>query len=308
MRNFEVERSILIRRSAEEVFGIVRDFKSWPRWSPWLCAEPQCNLNFLEDGTQYSWEGEVVGSGEMKVVGEEESKSIDLELTMSKPWKSVSQVRFHFGREGDRTRVTWSINGQLPLFLFWMAPIMAASIGFDYRRGLSMLKDFCQTGSIPSQLDFLGEGRFEGLTFVGIKTSCRIADIEEKMVADRLRLKKWIQDQHITPSGQPLSIFHKWAMVRGEATYTLGFPVEKVPGWLPEDFEGGTIPPCSVQQLRHTGPFRHLGNAWSVGISHIRARRWKQQRRIHPFEIYEKNADEALGDEMITTVYFPIAK
>lgn len=306
MSNFEVERTTLIGEPVEEVFATVRDFQSWPRWSPWLRAEPDCQLDFTPDGSAYSWDGEVVGSGEMKVIAEKKNHSIDYELTFLKPWKSTAQVRFLFSPEGDRTRTAWKINGKLPFFLFWMKGIITSTIGMDYKRGLAMLKDLLQTGSVPSELEFQGSQSFPGLSYVGIKTNCRIADIAEKMEADMNKLRKWVQDQHITPSGPPLSIYHKWSLVQGTTSYTLGFPVEKIPGWLPENFVSGKIPSCQTQQIQHTGPYRHLGNAWAAGMAHIRAKKWKPLRSIAPFEIYHNTPAETPEKKLVTTVYFPM--
>ncbi len=306
MTNIEVERSNLIGVPVDKVYATVRDFKSWPRWSPWLCSEPNCQLHFAPDGSSYSWEGEVVGAGEMKVISEKENEFIDYELTLTKPWKSVAQVRFHFRPEGDRTRTTWSLKSQLPFYLFWMRGMMTSAIGMDYQRGLAMLKDLLKKGSVPSSLDFMGPFSFDGLSYVGIQTSCRIADVAEKMEADMNKVQKWVQDQHITPSGKPLSIYRKWNLTQGTTTYTIGFPVEKIPGWLPENFVSGKIPPCQVQRFQHTGPYRHLGNAWSTGMAHIRAKKWQPLRSVHPFEIYENNPDEVPSEELVTTVHFPI--
>lgn len=306
MGNFEVERSNLIGIPVEKVYATVRDFQSWPQWSPWLCAEPDCPLEFASDGSQYSWNGSVVGAGEMKVVGERENDFIEYELTMLKPWKSVSKVRFQFGREGERTRTTWSMEGSLPFYMFWMKGLMTSAIGMDYKRGLAMLKDLLQEGGVPSALDFQGQGNFEGLSFVGVKRECRIADISEKMEGDMQRMNKWLQDQHITPSGNPLSIYHKWSLVQGETCYTIGFPIEKVPGWLPEDLVSGVIPACQVQRIVHTGSYCHLGNAWSAGMAHIRAKTWKRARKVHPFEIYHNDPSEVAEKELVTTVHFPM--
>ena len=36
---FPVRKSIRIAAPAQQVYDLVRDFKSWPEWSPWLIAE-----------------------------------------------------------------------------------------------------------------------------------------------------------------------------------------------------------------------------------------------------------------------------
>ena len=37
---FDVQRSIVIRKPVDLVYGTVADFSSWRSWSPWLTQEP----------------------------------------------------------------------------------------------------------------------------------------------------------------------------------------------------------------------------------------------------------------------------
>ncbi|MBV2090223.1 MAG: polyketide cyclase, partial [Candidatus Thiodiazotropha sp. (ex Ctena orbiculata)] len=41
---FVVSRSLAIGVAKEEVFEKIKDFKSWPEWSPWLMHEPETRL------------------------------------------------------------------------------------------------------------------------------------------------------------------------------------------------------------------------------------------------------------------------
>jgi hypothetical protein len=243
----------------------------------------------------------------MKVVNETEQRFIECELVMSKPWKSTSRVLFLFRPEGDRTRVTWRLRGNLPFFLFWKHNAIETAIGMDYRYGLAMLKDLLEKGSIPSRIDFEGPQKFTGFSFVGLCTDCRILDVAEKIEADLLKLDKWVGDQHITPGGKAFTIFQKWAFSTGDARYTLAYPVDKVPGWLPEGFVSGKIPNCETYQIRHTGAYRHLGNAWAAGRARLKAKLWKPARGTEPFEVYEREEPEVAASEEVTVVHFPIA-
>lgn len=309
MGSFEVERSLLIDVPVEQVYAIVRDFKTWPHWSPWLCAEPDCPVDFSSDGSSYSWDGQIVGAGMMTVVSEKKEALIDFQLRLQRPYKSTSKVSFIFRPEGDRTRITWRQNGSVPFFIFWKADGVAAEIGASYRHGLLMLKDFVERGSVPSRIDFLGPQDFSGYSYVGLRTDCRIMDVGEKMEADLQKVKKWVQDQHVTPIGKAFAIYNKWSLAHGDTRYTIGYPVEKVPGWLPEGFVSGEIPNCKAYQIKHTGPYRHLGNAWSAGYARARAKVWQPARGQAPFEVYEDLDSEVpvLLNEKVTTLFFPIA-
>ena len=303
---FEVERSVLIDVPVDQVYTQVRDFQTWPIWSPWLGAEPGCLVEHSPEGTEFKWQGEVVGTGQMKVVKESRNQSIDYELTLLQPWQSTSQVSFTFRPEGERTRIFWKMNGKLPFYLFWMQGTMEAEIGMDYKRGLLMLKDYVEAGAVPSQIEFLGEQQFAGFSYVGLRRDCRIMDVNEKMEADLQKVSKWIEDQHVSPVGQAFTIFHKWSPRRAETSYTIGLPLDKIPGWLPEGFVGEQIPACEVQMIRHVGAYRHLSNAWGAGNACIKAKKWNSTK-VDPFEVYENNRGESgEAKEGVTTLYFPV--
>ncbi len=83
--------------------------------------------------------------------------------------------------------------------------------------------------------------------------------------------------------------------------------VESAPESLPEGFVAGEFPACEAYEVTHSGPYRHLGNAWSSGMMHARAKVFKQSKKIHPFETYGNNPETTPENELITNVYFPIA-
>ncbi len=305
MPKFAVVRSNVINASPSDVFASVRDFKQWTPWSPWLLSEPDCPVNVAEDGLSYSWEGKIVGSGEMAIVAEEAGSSISYRLTFLTPWKSVSAVRFDFAEKDGGTEVTWAMDSSLPFFMFWMKSMMQAWIGMDYQRGLMMLKDHVETGEVPSKLEFVGQSRFPGAKYVGIRTTCGLDDVGPAMERDFGALASWASDSGTELAGKPFSIYHKYDMVKGTTEYTAGIPLEFVPVELGEGMVSGELAACPAYAVRHTGPYRHLGNAWSAGMMRGRSKVFRQNKRVDPFEIYENDPAEVAEKDLITTVYFP---
>ena len=120
MPTFNVEKTIHIQSSLEKVFDIIRDFRQWQPWSPWLIAEPGCQVDYAEDGSSYSWDGQIIGSGEMLVKEEEKPKQIHYQLTFIKPWKSTCPVKFILEEDQGGVKVTWTMEGSLPFFMFFM--------------------------------------------------------------------------------------------------------------------------------------------------------------------------------------------
>ena len=142
---FTVERSIVIETPTETVFTMISDFNTWPSWSPWLSQEPEGPVEISgEPGTpghKQSWDGKKIGSGHIELDEVVPDRSLGYNLYFIKPWKSNSRAAFRFEPEGNGTRVSWSMDGTLPIFLFFMKKKMSAMVGSDYERGLAMLKE-----------------------------------------------------------------------------------------------------------------------------------------------------------------------
>jgi DNA gyrase inhibitor GyrI len=305
MPTFEVCRSTRIEAPAPAVHAVVRDFRSWPKWSPWLIADPHATLAFSDDGRRYDWEGPVAGSGFLEIAGDQAPGSIDLSLTFLKPWKSTSSVGFQFAEVDGGTEVTWTMNGTLPWFMFWMKSMMAGNIGSDYDRGLSMLKALIETGEVPSKLEFPGIADIPATAYVGINTECPISEISGHMEQDFARLHEWLAESGLTPSSAPFSSVSSWSPARDLCRYTVCLPFFEAPAEAPAGFVGGTRPACRAYRVRHTGAYRHLGNAWAAGMMHARSKVFDASKRLAPFEIYESDPENTPEDELVTVVHIP---
>jgi predicted transcriptional regulator YdeE len=306
MPQFNVRKSVLIDAPLERVYDTVRDFKLWPIWSPWLIAEPDCNVTFSNDGRTYSWDGTIVGAGENGVTQETRPKEIHYRLVFQKPWKSVASVAFAFAEKDAQVEATWSMESSLPLFLFWMKSMMSAFLGMDYERGLLMLKDYVETGNVPSKLDFLGPQASRAIHYVGIRRKCPKSDLPIHMTKDFGRLTEWSGSQNLQPAGRPLTICHHFECVKGMMDYTAAIPVSTAPQNLPSGFVSGVLPEGRVYSIQHTGPYRHLGNMWAAGQMHERAKVFHRNTKIPCFETYENTPDETDENALVTTVHFPI--
>lgn len=309
MPKFHIAKAVEIAAPVSEVFATVRDFRSWPSWSPWLIAERECEVSFDSDGKGYQWEGEVVGSGQMKIVGEAENEEITYELQFLKPWKSRADVAMKFSEEtkdgAPMTRVVWEMDSSLPIFMAWMKKSMTAFIGMDYERGLAMLRDKLERGMVPSALEFSTHS-LDACRFVGIRTKCEIETLGPSMEGDIASLDEWMGKIELKPQGALRSFYHKWDAVHQVVEYSIGYPVAEVPDQLPPGTVLMELPAMDTYAVIHTGCYAHLGNAWSAGVMHGRAKKFKQRRGIHPFEIYESNRDETPPEQLVTTVHFPL--
>jgi len=308
MPKMHVKRSLEINAPVDKVYALVNDFSKWSDWSPWLIMEPGAQVTLSDDNKYYEWQGNRVGEGNMKILDEQENVSVDYDLNFLKPWKSHADVRFELESKGDNTHVTWYMDSGLPFFLFWMKKAMEAYVGMDYVRGLYMLKDLAEKGEVPSKLEFKGESDFKGFKYVGVKTDSKVTDIGNDMEKDFDKLDQYFKDNDLyTEETVPFSQYHKWDPVKDKVVYTCGFSVEEVPDNLPAEFATGELAPTRIYTLQHTGPYTHLGNAWSTMMSMERAKEFKHNgKQYHPFEIYLNDPATTAPNDLITQVNFSL--
>jgi effector-binding domain-containing protein/uncharacterized protein YndB with AHSA1/START domain len=302
MPKITVRKTIRIAAPPESVFAAIIDYRRWTAWSPWLIAEPGCTVTYDADGKGYSWEGKIIGSGRMETTAQQPNRSVDSDLTFLKPWKSHAKVRFELVPHADgSTEVVWSMDSSLPFFMFFLKSMMEGFIGMDYDRGLKMMKDHVETGHVPSKLEFTGVEDFSGFSFIGVKTQCAIPEIGPQMEKDLTKLANWLKVAGAAPAGPPFAQYHLWSPMKNTVQYTIGFPMA-APTAATGDFISGSIPACKVYVVRHTGPYRHLGNAWASGMMHGRAKAFRQARTPHSFEIYENDPATTPEDQLRTKV------
>lgn len=308
---FSLSRSIGISKPASEVYAFLVDFSNWPSWSPWLCQEPGCPVSIEgkpgQEGHSQHWQGKHIGEGKMHIAKHEASKSIEYSMVFLKPWKSKSEVKFKLevGESPDETRVSWEMDSTLPIFLFWMKKMMTAWVGMDYERGLGMLKDRLESGSVLSKVESKGIVDQGAFYFVGLRSTCDLEQVGPSMEKDFSEIKNKVGESKPDFS---ISFYHDYDMVKKSCDYTAAFcflkdPDKAIDG---EHFVRGHIPAHKALQVNHFGPYKYLGNAWAALMSHSRSQRLKRKKQIDMYEVYKKMPGEVEDGKIETHLFFPI--
>ena len=306
MPKMNVVRSVTIDAPLEKVFDTLNDLHSWIDWSPWLVMEPEASVTVADDGTFYEWNGKRVGSGEMKITSFVENKTVFYDLTFLTPWKSEAKVRFDVSVSEGGTNVAWTMESSMPWFMFWMVGMMEGFIAMDFDRGLAMLKEYIEKGTINSRLEFKGIVELPEIHYVGVKTTCGFDEIGEVMRADFGKLEAVGKEYENIATGTGYTIYHDWNFKKRETTYTACIGVTEIPGNISGGFFSGTIPASKVYILRHIGAYNHLGNAWSTLMSMERNKEFKKKKGFHPFEWYVSDPRQTPEDELITDICFGV--
>ena len=302
-----IEKSTVIEVPVDKTYSILSDFNHWKIWSPWLITEPEAKVSISDDAKSYEWEGKRTGSGNMSILDESTNQSIDYDLNFLKPWKSTAKVRFKLESEGENTKVSWSMDSSLPFFMFWMKKMMIALIGMDYDRGLSMLKEYAEKGEVTSKLDFKGESDFPGCQYIGINRTCELNKMGDHMMNDFEKIKEFLDANESLKADFAFSIYHKWDPANNKVIYTGAWGIDRKPDNLPDGFITDEIPSTRIHTVSHMGPYTYLGNAWSALYAMHRAKEFKPNKKLHPFEVYANDPQEVAEKDIVTDIHFPVA-
>lgn len=301
-----VERTISIAASAEKVKSIITDFNHWTPWSPWIILEPETKVTVSADNKTQEWEGKRIGSGRMEIAGETGSR-IHYDLTFLKPWKSKAKADFVVEPvDENNTNLTWTMEGSLPFFMFFMKKLMERMIGMDYDRGLLMLKDYIESGKVNASLKFIGNENYDGCKYVGVKNECKIDDIGEVMEADFKKLNDFANSNKETITDEIFTLYHKFDFNRNKVVYTSAVGVKTLPENVPAGMISGNVEATKLHTVQHTGPYELSGNAWSAIMAMERAKEFKKNKKIPPIEFYRNNPLETDPKDLVTDVSMPV--
>ena len=149
-KTYNIEKSIIIKKSPGDVMNKVGDLSSYSQWNPWQQMDPTAKATITgtpnTPGHKYAWDGKKVGIGSLTLKSID-SKHIHFDLEFVKPWKAKAKDNWLFEAWGDghEAKVTWQNSGDLP----WpmarlMSPMISKNLNHQFEVGLSNLKKLCE--------------------------------------------------------------------------------------------------------------------------------------------------------------------
>lgn len=305
---YHVEKNTLINADMSTVRSLVEDFSQWNNWSPWTIIEPECTVKVTgkpgEKGHAMSWDGKIIGSG-INTLTSNKNNELRYDLEFIKPFKSKAQTGFVLEESEGGVKVTWTMDAGMPFFLFFMVKKMKAWIGMDYDRGLRMLKEMAENGKVNAETINNKVVDLKGFSYVGIQKTVAFEDIGEEMKKDFDTLLDDIVHKRNASPKHWISLYPKMDMVNMRMTYIAAVSDEQLQGEdLDPEYVRGEIKDGKALEIKHNGSYDFLGNAWSMGMMYLRAKKMKQDGV--PFELYRNSPKEVQPEELKTSIYFPI--
>jgi len=177
----------------------------------------------------------------------------------------------------------------------------------DYKRGLALLKDYLETGSICSATTIDAIVDVEQVYYIGARGDATLDEIGPAMDKSFKSLLEASASNQFSIDDVPLCFYNSMDIKTHRCEYTAAlttFEAVKVDAPLVSDFR----PECTALKVIHAGPYRHLGNAWSVIMAEAKARKLKVLKSQIPFERYLNDPSEVDEDDLITEIYLPIKR
>lgn len=151
MGDFSMSRSTIINASADQVHGLVDDFRLWPQWSPWEGLDPALERTYSGPasgvGSRYHWSGnKKAGEGEMEIV-ESIPARVAVDLQFLKPFKARNLTTFDLQQAGEgQTRVVWTMSGRRGVVMSLAGKLFFdRAIGKDFDKGLASLRSAAES-------------------------------------------------------------------------------------------------------------------------------------------------------------------
>ena len=143
---FEVQRSTSIRASAERIFPFINDLRTFNTWNPFDKKDPSTKGTYSGPesgkGAAYAFESSQAGTGRLEIADAASPSRVTMKLSMTKPLAADNRVQFILQPQGDTTRVTWAMDGDVPFVgkLIHLFVDMDRMVGQEFAAGLAELK------------------------------------------------------------------------------------------------------------------------------------------------------------------------
>jgi len=271
-----------------------------------VTASTRIEASVATVGHGYSWSGNKVGAGAMEWM-QIAPNQLNAKLTFLKPFKSVANTHFNIDAIGSSTEVEWVMNSSLPFFMFFMVGQFKAMIKMDYKRGLAMLKDYIETGAVDSRMSAEGAVDTPASPYIGVTATTTMDDIAASMEKSFGELSTGLNASGINPVGPPMALYHKMDIKQAQCHYTAALPVADGGATLQAaGLALGETVADKAFKVVHTGPYRHIGNAWALAMSDMRHAKLKANKRQPPFERYLNDPSDTAEQDLITEIYVPL--
>lgn len=295
----------MVRKTAL-IYDLTRNLTKWDLWTPWKKLDSTAIYKLIgpdgKIGTTRTWEGKVIGNGQMTLTQliPNELVGYDLEFQHGK-YQSKGKIAIE--AKGDSAKVSWIDEGDLgynPISRY-MGLFMGKMLAPDFEKGLATLKRVVDQRKDWPKIE---EKIIPGQTVLLIRDSAgpnTYATVLGKGYED---IMHFIKSSKLQPKGPPFAIYLKYDTVTMFSMMDLGIPVEKaVKGKGRIRVE--KIPALNAVVAYYFGPYDKTGPTYNA--LHQYCSESGKVMMLEPWEIYVTDPmTEKDPMKIETDIVFPV--
>jgi hypothetical protein len=145
--HFNYAGSATFQAKPDKIFPYLVNFKKGVEWVPYMKKDPNIKIGFGgtdgEVGSTMTFDANAeVGTGQLEVIKAVPNESVDLKLTMTKPFQGESFVHYTLEDDNGATKFTWSLEGENGFFgkLISVFIDMEKMMAGDFQKGFENLR------------------------------------------------------------------------------------------------------------------------------------------------------------------------
>ncbi len=316
--HFSVSETREMNAPTEVVFEEVIDFKNWQKWGSWMNDE-SLKINYPDntsgEGAFYSWSSDKDGVGAMETLDIEKNKKITQKIVFNGSIEDKGNIvnwTFEPTKNGNSTRVNWSMEGSLNLFekIYFATQNQSLEemVSLMYRESLKNLDAVLQKEMNEYSIETKGLTNYSGGFYLYNTTASKQSEIGTKITPMIEQITNFMTDNNIPAQGNPFVIYLDWDEMNKTFIFSVGVHTSDMV-ILPDGSpvisgykEAGTAIKTTL-----TGNYSFLPEAWEATEAYIQKNGFVKSDKSSPFEIYViKSPEEKNPSKWVTDIYIPI--
>ena len=305
----EIQRSIEINSSSEQVFETLNSMSNFNQWSPWKNNDPK---------TVYNYSDHVSGVGSKVIWSYPNSANKGFhEIIESTPYKKIKS-KLSFGDSTKDTFATFELvptkNGTIINWLFEMDSgfnlikrysglAIEDLIAGDFEKGLAQLKHYVEAKNQVTDLNIkIVTLKKQAIYALQIQQPENLEDIANKIGEAFAQILKNFAENRISMSGTPVVITK---MDQGQNYHLIAaIPVNQHIEAQSNKMQAQFLPAGKAIQLVHTGSYDKLAKSYEK--LNAFAYKNKLKKRADSWEDYISDPTMVKESELITHIYLPV--
>ncbi len=295
--------------SPEHLFHQTAGFSDRPEWDPWLNMEPDAEVTINSQpgyvGSTYSWEGDKIGTGKMRVDSVHFPDYISSSIWFGGS-PEPSHVEWFFEERADSTHVKWQFTseGSYP-FGRLMLLMMKGPLRSSFTSGLADYKEYLNAN--PPRLYNLSDINIEksyATHALVIPIGGTMEEIADQMSEKFPILMDAVRNQGLKPNGPSFAHYLDYNEETGYSNALLAMPV-KTEGSPSGAVRTRYYDAIEAVAATHTGMYEYMSDSYSALSAYVDANNLAVTGEA--FEIYITSMMESPNPmDWKTMIAFPL--